>query len=70
MQYLHLVYLSDRMMKEMHHDERCSTAAAVRRMALQGLPCRLRGFSAVSSNGNSLVTDGPFVETKEYRVSS
>jgi hypothetical protein len=65
MQYLHLVYLSDGMLNRMHQDERCSDTTAVRRLALKGLRP-----GAGRCNGNSLVTDGPFVETKEYRVSS
>jgi hypothetical protein len=64
MQYLHLVYLSDGVAKQMHQDERCPDPAA-RRLALRGLRA-----SAGRCNGNGLVTDGPFVETKEYRVSS
>ena len=64
MQYLHLVYLSDGVLKQMHQDECCPDSAA-RRLALQGLRA-----SAGRCNGNGLVTDGPFVETKEYRVSS
>jgi hypothetical protein len=65
MQYLHLVYLSDGMVNRMHRDERCSDTAAVSRLARQGLRAGIG-----RCNGNSLVTDGPFVETKEYRVSS
>jgi hypothetical protein len=65
MQYLHLVYLADGMLNQMHQDERCPDSAAVRRLARQGLRA-----SAGCLNGNGLVTDGPFVETKEYRVGS
>ena len=68
MQYLHLVYLSDRMLKPMQQNGCCTDAAASRRLALPGLRCQPAGFNAGSCNGNSLVTDGPFVETKEYRV--
>ena len=67
MQYLRLVYLSDRMMRAMQHDERCSDAAAVRGFALPGLRCESSRVSARSCD--VLITDGPFVETKEYRVS-
>lgn len=69
MQYLRLVYLSDRVAKAMHHDERCPDAAAVCGFALRGLRCESSSFSARNGHGNGLITDGPFVETKEYRVS-
>jgi hypothetical protein len=65
MQYLHLVYLSDSVLSRTHREERCPDSAAVCRLALQGLHA-----SAGRCNGNALVTDGPFIETKEYRVSS
>jgi hypothetical protein len=65
MQYLHLVYLSDGMLNQMHQDEHCPDSAAVRRLAPQVLRA-----SAGRCNGNGLVTDGPFVETKEYRAGS
>ncbi|HLU05730.1 MAG TPA: hypothetical protein VKZ91_04180 [Woeseiaceae bacterium] len=65
MQYLHLVYLSDSMLKQIHRDEPCPDHNPVGGLALQGFRA-----GAGHLNGNLLVTDGPFVETKEYRVSS
>lgn len=65
MRYLHLVYLSDGMSNPAHRDARCPDSAAVRRLALQAFRA-----GVARCNGSGLVTDGPFVETKEYRVGS
>lgn len=69
MQYLHLVYLSEQMLKAMQHGERRDCAAPLRCLAMEGFRFESTGiFDRRCSDG--LVTDGPFVETKEYRTGS
>ena len=66
MRYLHLVYLSDRISKAT--DGRCADAAVVRGAALEELHCEPSALTGKSGVVNGLVTDGPFIETKEYRA--
>jgi hypothetical protein len=59
MQYLHLVYLAER-------KPRGACPASGVDPAVGGPRCVGAHLYARSDNGDILVTDGPFVETKEY----
>lgn len=67
MQYLHLVYLAERKLKAIPHGA-CPAYGVD--PAVAGPRCVGAHLYARSDNGDILVTDGPFVETKEYLAGS
>jgi len=70
MQYLQLVYLAEQKVKCIPQAACPAYAADPPRLAVAGPRCVSAHLCARSENGVVLVTDGPFIETKEYLAGS